>query len=127
MKRPWTERLGDLVLGRGFYIVLVLCVAAMGVSGYYLMRSASGMGRESPAKSVTGAASVPAPNGGAAQTKPNPKPAIPTPPVTTKPAPQPAKTEPEPTEPAKTDPVHCPRPSRRPRPPSRPPRYIPGR
>ena len=75
MKRPWTERLGDLVLGRGFYIVLVLCVAAMGVSGYYLMRSASGMAGEDPAKSVTGTASVPAPNGGAAQTKPDPKPA----------------------------------------------------
>lgn len=105
MKRPWTERLGDLVLGRGFYIVLVLCVAAMGVSGYYLMRSASGMAGEDPAKSVTGTASVPAPDGGTAQTKPDPKPAIPTPPVTTKPAPQPAKTEPEPTEPAKTDPA----------------------
>ena len=39
MKRPWTERLGDFVLGRGFYIVLVLCVAAIGVSGYYLMHS----------------------------------------------------------------------------------------
>ena len=68
MKRPWTERLGDLVLGRGFYIVLVLCVAAMGVSGYYLMRSASGMGPTEPAKTD------PAP----AQTKPetpSPKPA----------------------------------------------------
>ena len=106
MKRPWTERLGDFVLGRGFYIVLALCVAAMGVSGYYLMRSASGMAREELAKSVTGAASVPDPDGsGTPQTKPDPKPATPVPPVTTKPTPQPAKTEPEQSEPAETDPV----------------------
>ncbi len=104
MKRPWTERLGDFVLGRGFYIVLALCVVAMGVSGYYLMRSASGMAGEDPAKSVTGAASVPAPNGGTTQTKPDPKPVIPTPPVTAKPTPQPAKTEPEHSEPAGSDP-----------------------
>ena len=92
------------MLGRGFYIVLALCVVAMGVSGYYLMRSASGMAGEDPAKSVTGAASVPAPNGGTTQTKPDPKPVIPTPPVTAKPTPQPAKTEPEHSEPAGSDP-----------------------
>ena len=104
MKRPWTERLGDFVLGRGFYIVLALCVAAMGVSGYYLMRSASGMAREDPAKSVTGAASVPAAGGGTAQTKPESKAVLPAPPVTEKPAAQPGKTETEQTGPAKADP-----------------------
>ena len=38
------KKLGDFVLGKGFYIVLLLCVAAMGISGYYLVRSVSGSG-----------------------------------------------------------------------------------
>ena len=33
------KKLGDLMLGRGFYIVLFLCVATIGISGYYLIRS----------------------------------------------------------------------------------------
>ena len=35
-KKTWTERLGDFVAGKGFYIVLFLCLAAIGISGYYL-------------------------------------------------------------------------------------------
>lgn len=35
-KKTWTDRLGDFVAGRGFYIVLFLCIAAIGISGYYL-------------------------------------------------------------------------------------------
>ena len=37
-KRTILEKLGDFVLGKGFYIVLFLCVATIGVSGYYLIR-----------------------------------------------------------------------------------------
>lgn len=36
--RKFMEALGDFVLGKGFYIVLFLCVATIGVSGYYLVR-----------------------------------------------------------------------------------------
>jgi murein DD-endopeptidase MepM/ murein hydrolase activator NlpD len=39
MKRTVWEKLGDFVLGKGFYIVLFLCVATIGISGYYLIRS----------------------------------------------------------------------------------------
>lgn len=39
MKRTVFEKMGDFVLGRGFYIVLFLCVATIGVSGYYLFNS----------------------------------------------------------------------------------------
>ena len=39
MKRNRLEKLGDFVLGKGFYIVLFLCVAAIGISGYYLFSS----------------------------------------------------------------------------------------
>jgi len=38
MKKPMKQTLGDFLAGRGFYIVLFLCVAAVGVSGWYLMR-----------------------------------------------------------------------------------------
>lgn len=93
MKRPWTERLGDFVLGRGFYIVLVLCVAAMGVSGYYLMHSAGSPVQEDPAKSVAGTAAVPAPDSSAGTKPQTDKPAAPTP--AAKPTPTPAQTLPE--------------------------------
>lgn len=36
MKRPIKDRVVDFMAGKGFYIVLLLCVAALGVSGYYL-------------------------------------------------------------------------------------------
>ena len=39
MKGNLWNKLGDFVLGKGFYIVLSLCVATIGVSGYYLLRS----------------------------------------------------------------------------------------
>ena len=41
MKRTLLNKLGDFVLGKGFYIVLFLCVAAIGISGYYLMEAAT--------------------------------------------------------------------------------------
>lgn len=37
MKKPIIQSMGDFLAGRGFYIVLFLCVAAVGVSGWYLM------------------------------------------------------------------------------------------
>lgn len=37
MKKPIKQAIGDFLAGRGFYIVLFLCVAAIGVSGWYLM------------------------------------------------------------------------------------------
>ena len=39
MKRNRLKKLGDFVLGKGFYIVLFLCAAAIGISGYYLIRT----------------------------------------------------------------------------------------
>ena len=44
-KKTWTDRLGDFVAGKGFYIVLFLCLAAIGISGYYLF-SALGPDKE---------------------------------------------------------------------------------
>ena len=36
MKKPFLKRMGDFLEGKGFYIVLFLCVAAIGISGYFL-------------------------------------------------------------------------------------------
>lgn len=42
-------RLGDFLAGKGFYIVLFLCVAAIGISGYFLLT-----GSEPDSRSVAG-------------------------------------------------------------------------
>ena len=42
MKRPMKDRVSDFMAGKGFYIVLLLCVAALGVSGYYLFSGLDG-------------------------------------------------------------------------------------
>ena len=41
------RKLGDFVLGKGFYIVLFLCVATIGISGYYLIRTMTGQPEDS--------------------------------------------------------------------------------
>ena len=37
-QKPSQHKLGDFLEGKGFYIVLFLCVAAIGISGYFLFR-----------------------------------------------------------------------------------------
>lgn len=37
-KRSWIETLGDFISGKGFYLVVLICVAAIALSGYYLVR-----------------------------------------------------------------------------------------
>jgi len=37
LKRTLFGKLGDFVLGRGFYIVLFLCIATIGITGYFLL------------------------------------------------------------------------------------------
>lgn len=84
MKRTMRDRAGDFMAGKGFYIVLLLCVAALGASGYYLF---SGMTDDS-GQTVSGPAVVvvtptPAP-------RPVTTPASPvTPPTTAPPTPVP--------------------------------------
>ena len=60
MKRnhDFLERFTQFVSGKGFYLVLLLCVAAIGVSGYFLMRSILGTGEE-PAEAVAGSTQMP--------------------------------------------------------------------
>ena len=37
-KRTWIEKLGDFMSGKGFYLVVLICVAAIALSGYFLVR-----------------------------------------------------------------------------------------
>ena len=40
--QSFLKKLGDFALGKGFYIVLFLCVATIGISGYYLLQTVLG-------------------------------------------------------------------------------------
>lgn len=51
------KRVGDFVLGKGFYIVLFLCVATIGISGYYLV-SVFNSGEAPDLQPVAGGAQV---------------------------------------------------------------------
>ncbi len=41
MKKHWTAQMGNFLAGKGFYIVLLLCFALIGVSGYYFYNTVS--------------------------------------------------------------------------------------
>lgn len=41
-KKSGLSRVGDFLAGKGFYIVLFLCVAAIGISGYFLLTDSAG-------------------------------------------------------------------------------------
>ena len=54
------RKLGDFAMGKGFYIVLFLCVATIGISGYYLLQTVMGGLRST--EPVGGGASVTIPD-----------------------------------------------------------------
>lgn len=45
-KKPILDRVSEFAEGKGFYIVLFLCVAAIGISGYYLFSTLSTAGED---------------------------------------------------------------------------------
>ena len=92
--RSFWSKLGDFAMGKGFYIVLFLCVATIGISGYYLL------------KTVVNDTRVTAPVGGdASVTLPDQsvtEPTLPTPsvnPVTPTPSVSKPQTKPQPDDP----------------------------
>lgn len=62
MKKPLTEHIGDFIAGRGFYIVLFLCVAAIGISGYYLFSTLSSGSEDVAAEGPAQVVVTPAPS-----------------------------------------------------------------
>ena len=77
MKRTVFQKLGDFVLGKGFYIVLFLCVATIGISGYYLVRTVSSTPGE--AEPVTGSPIVVLPDSSQNAAPPHTTPSVTTP------------------------------------------------
>lgn len=70
MKHNRLGKLGEFVLGKGFYIVLFLCVAAIGISGYFLIDFVN---VEEESKSVTANPSITLPDSSASVTTPKPE------------------------------------------------------
>ena len=97
------KRLGDFALGKGFYIVLFLCVAAIGTSGYYLLHTVTGS--MDPSEPVGGGASVTLPDQSAVRPAP---PVTPAPPDSGTQTPEPSSTaqpdDPEPVRAAEPEP-----------------------
>lgn len=56
-KKSIWSRIGDFLMGKGFYMVLLLCVMAIGGSGYYLYHLAS-TGLDRPDQAVSAPAEV---------------------------------------------------------------------
>ena len=54
-KRTLIEKLSDFISGKGFYLVVLICVAAIALSGYYLVR---GLQDETPDQPVSGSAAI---------------------------------------------------------------------
>lgn len=75
-KRTWIEKLGDFISGKGFYLVVLICVAAIALSGYYLVQGVRGGLDSTLDQPVTGSAAIqntPAPSA-TPSAKPSPKP-----------------------------------------------------
>ena len=100
MKKPWTDRFTDFMAGRGFYIVLFLCVAAIGASGYYLFSSLGGRDED---RTVSGPAQIVA----------SPPVVLPSasPSMSLSPSPSPTPVKPAPSPPAKAKPSATPAPA----------------
>lgn len=98
MKRSITTRIGDFMAGQGFYIILLLCVAAIGVSGYVLFSALGNPGESTAAGNPTQvtipATSSPSPSAASTQHPVSTPSASPSPAPTATEQPSP---EPEPT------------------------------
>ena len=71
MKQKRTQHRGDFMEGKGFYIILFLCVAAIGISGYYLFQGLAGpAGGFGPESAVSGQAEIRREESASAQTTP---------------------------------------------------------
>ena len=88
-KKPILERLGDFMEGKGFYIVLFLCVAAIGISGYYLFSSLDLGGGDVAVAAPTQVVVTPSPTVQAVKPSVNP---APSPSVRPSAAPEPSST-----------------------------------
>ena len=75
-KRTWIEKLGDFISGKGFYLVVLICVAAIALSGYYLVRGVRGGLDGTLDQPVAGSAAIQDAPSAAPTVKPTVRPAI---------------------------------------------------
>lgn len=76
-KRTWIEKLSDFISGKGFYLVVLICVAAIALSGYYLVQGVRG-GLDQPLdQPVSGSAAIQDTPSAAPSVKPTAKPTDP--------------------------------------------------
>ncbi len=57
-KRTWIEKFSDFVSGKGFYLVVLICVAAIALSGYYLVQGVRGGVEDTLDQPVSGSAAI---------------------------------------------------------------------
>ena len=100
------EKIGAFVTGKGFYFVVLLCVAAIALSGYYLIRGVrTGLNPDDdPVSASTPLPATPSPS---AAVKPSPSPAVTAPVQSQRPEPKPSES---------TAPVQTPEPQPSPKP-----------
>lgn len=111
-KRNILEAIGAFVMGKGFYLVVLLCVAAIALSGYYLIRSVGNSlssGEDEPVSAtVNGEDAVTTPDPVPLQSVRDPEPEVTD---TQEPDPQPSpqtSTQPEPSPQPSADPAYVP-------------------
>lgn len=104
-KRTWIEKLSDFISGKGFYLVVLICVAAIALSGYYLVQGVRGGLDQTLDQPVSGSAAI--------QNTPS---AAPTPRPTVKPSESPAAGSAQITAPPAASQTPAPSPSATPAP-----------
>ena len=57
-KRTWLEKMSDFISGKGFYLVVLICVAAIALSGYYLVQGVRGGLDQTLDQPVSGSAAI---------------------------------------------------------------------
>ena len=73
-KRTWIEKLGDFISGMGFYLLLLICLAAIALSGYYLIQGVRGGLGEVLDQPVSGSAAIVEPPSAAPTVRPTVRP-----------------------------------------------------
>lgn len=110
-KRNSFEKISNFITGKGFYLVVLICVAAIALSGFYLVRSVKGSFSDPDDQPVGGTAAITTPT-------PSPSPSVPATPKVT-PSPKPSLT-PTPTPSASPSPTPSATPSPTPAPSASP-------
>lgn len=76
-KRTWIEKLSDFISGKGFYLVVLICVAAIALSGYYLVQGVRGGLDRTLDQPVSGSAAIQDTPSAAPAPRPSVKPSAP--------------------------------------------------